>query len=197
MFTGIIEELGTVIAIKQLGTSHRIEISAEKVLEELKVDDSITVNGVCQTVVGRTSSSFEVISVAETLSKTTLSSLKVGEKVNLERAATPVTRLGGHLVSGHIDGMAVVEKIVPLDGSSEVFIRLPKQFAKYVIARGSIAIDGISLTVAEKEDDLIKLAIIPHTSELTTFGVLREGDRVNIELDQIAKMVEQLLAART
>jgi riboflavin synthase len=197
LFTGIIEELGTAIAIKQLGTSRRIEISAEKVLEELKVDDSITVNGVCQTVVGRTSSSFEVISVAETLSKTTLSSLKVGEKVNLERAATPVTRLGGHLVSGHIDGMAVVEKIVPLDGSSEVFIRLPKQFAKYVIARGSIAIDGISLTVAEKEDDLIKLAIIPHTSELTTFGALREGDRVNIELDQIAKMVEQLLAART
>jgi riboflavin synthase len=196
LFTGIIEELGTVIAIKQLGTSRRIEISAEKVLEELKVDDSITVNGVCQTVIGRTSSSFEVISVAETLSKTTLSSLKVGERVNLERAATPLSRLGGHLVSGHIDGMAVVEKIVPLDGSTEVYIRLPKQFAKYVIGRGSIAINGVSLTVAERENDLIKLAIIPHTSQLTTFGALHEGDRVNVELDQIAKMVEQLLATR-
>ncbi|HYM20725.1 MAG TPA: riboflavin synthase [Candidatus Kapabacteria bacterium] len=196
MFTGIIEELGTVIAIKQLGTSRRIEISAEKVLQELKVDDSIAVNGVCQTVVEMLSSSFEVISVAETLSKTTLSSLTVGEKVNLERAATPLTRLGGHLVAGHIDGVAVVETIVPLDGSSEVYIRLPKQFVRYVIARGSIAVNGVSLTVAEKEGDLIKIAIIPHTSELTTFGRLHEGDKVNIELDQIAKMVEQLLLAR-
>lgn len=196
MFTGIIEELGTVIAVMQSGTSVRIDFSAGTVLDDLKVDDSIAVNGVCQTVVNRSSSSFEVICVAETLGKTTLGSLKVGERVNLERAATLSTRLGGHLVQGHIDAVATVEQIVPLDGSWEFYFRLPAELMRYVTPRGSIAINGVSLTVAETDGDLIKVAIIPHTFEHTSFGALANGDRVNIEPDCIAKMVERLLAAQ-
>ncbi len=195
MFTGIIEELGTVIAVMQSGTSLRIDFSAGKVLDDLKVDDSIAVNGVCQTVVNRSSSSFEVICVAETLGKTTLGSLKLGDKVNLERSATLATRLGGHLVQGHVDGVATVERVVPLDGSWEFYFRVPAAFMRYVIARGSIAVNGVSLTVAEIEGDLVKIAIIPHTFEHTTFGWLGVGDSVNIELDCIAKMVERLVAA--
>ncbi len=197
MFTGIIEEIGTVIAIKHEGTSLRIEFSAEKVLGDLKVDDSIAVNGVCQTVVNCGVSFFEVICVAETLSKTTLGSLKARDKVNLERAATLATRLGGHLVQGHIDGVATVEKINSVNGSWEFYLKLPTSIIKYVIPRGSITIEGVSLTVAEKDRDRIKIAIIPHTFDHTTFGTLTIGSQVNVEPDSIAKMVESLLAAQT
>ncbi len=197
LFTGIIEEIGTVIAIKHNGTSLRIEFRAEKVLDDLKVDDSIAVNGVCQTVVNCGVSFFEVICVAETLSKTTLGSLKAGDTVNLERAATLATRLGGHLVQGHIDGVATIEKINVLDGSWEFYLRLPTSIMKYVTPRGSIAIEGVSLTVAEKESDRIKIAIIPHTFEHTTFNTMNIGSKVNVEPDCIIKMVESLLAAQT
>ncbi|HET9134989.1 MAG TPA: riboflavin synthase [Candidatus Kapabacteria bacterium] len=194
MFTGIIEELGTVIAVSNEETSLRIEFRAGKVLEDLKVDDSIAVNGVCQTVVKCGALSFEVICVSETIAKTTLSSLKVGNSVNLERSATLSTRLGGHLVYGHVDGVARIERIVDLGGSWEFYLKLPPQFMKYVILRGSIAIEGVSLTVAERTTDTIKIAVIPHTFEQTTFSTLREGMIVNVELDCIAKMVEQMLA---
>ena len=197
MFTGIIEEIGTVIAIKHNGTSLRIEFRAEKVLDDLKVDDSIAVNGVCQTVVDCGVSFFEVICVAETLSKTTLGSLKAGNTVNLERAATLATRLGGHLVQGHIDCVATIEKINSLDGSWEFYLKLPTSIMKYVTPRGSITIEGVSLTVAEKEHDRIKIAIIPHTFEHTTFSTMTIGSKVNVEPDSIAKMVESLLAAQT
>ncbi len=193
MFTGIIEEIGTVIAKSNEGTSLRIEIRAEKVLDDLKVDDSIAVNGVCQTVVHRKTLSFEVICVAETLSKTTLGSLKVGDSVNLERAATLSTRLGGHLVQGHVDGVVSVERIVPLDGSWEFYFKLPPQWMKYIAGRGSIAIEGVSLTVASLNEHEIKIAVIPHTFGQTTFHLLRTGMNVNVELDCIAKMVERLL----
>lgn len=184
------------IAVMQHGTSVRIDFSAQDVLDDLKVDDSIAVNGVCQTVVNRSSSVFEVMCVAETLGKTTLGSLKVGDRVNLERAATLTTRLGGHLVQGHVDGVASLERIVPMDGSWEFYFRLPTELTRYVIARGSIAIEGVSLTVAEIEGELIKVAIIPHTFEHTTFGALNVGDKVNIEPDSLAKIVEKLLAAQ-
>jgi len=194
LFTGIIEELGTVIAVSNEGTSLRIEFRAEKVLGDLKVDDSIAVNGVCQTVVKRGALSFEVICVSETIAKTTLSSLKVGNTVNLERSATLSTRLGGHLVYGHVDGVARIERIADLRGSWEFYFKLPSEFMKYVIPRGSIAIEGVSLTVADRTTETIKIAVIPHTFEQTTFSSLREGMLVNVELDCIAKMVEQLLA---
>jgi riboflavin synthase len=193
VFTGIIEELGTLIAVNSAGNGLRLQFSAEKVLTDLKIDDSIAINGVCQTVINCGTSFFEVISVSETLKKTTLSSLKVGEKANLERAATLNTRLGGHLVQGHIDGTALTKKIVAIDGSWEYYIELPEKFMRYVIPQGSIAVNGISLTVAEIHGNLIKVAIIPHTYEMTSVQYIRDGDFVNIELDCIAKMVERLI----
>jgi riboflavin synthase len=194
VFTGIIEEIGTCIVRDSIETSVRLQFSAAQVLNDLKVDDSIAVNGVCLTVTDVPSSRFEVIAVAETLSKTTTGSLKEGDRVNLERAATLSTRLGGHLVQGHIDGVAQIKKILSAGGGSrEYYFELPAEFMRYVIPRGSIAIDGVSLTVAEVEGNIIKVAIIPHTYTETNFQFLHEGSSVNIELDMLAKTVERLL----
>jgi riboflavin synthase len=213
MFTGIIEELGTLVERKAMGTSLCLKIEAERVFHGsgplgpeiqqigLKIDDSISINGVCQTVTSVSPPFFEVIAVRETLQKTTLRSLIVGQasacRVNLERAATLQTRLGGHLVSGHVDGRARVTEIRDLDGSWEFFFELPKPMARYVIPMGSITLDGVSLTVAEVVDGVlsttIKTAIIPHTYYYTNFQNLSVGDEVNVELDQIAKMVERLM----
>lgn len=195
MFTGIIEEIGTCVVLEEVDTSLRLLFSAEKVFSELKVDDSIAVNGVCLTVTSTDSTQFEVWAVAETLKKTTLGSLKVGDCVNLERAATLSTRLGGHLVQGHIDGLARVENIADAGGNSrEFFLRVQDEHTRYIIPRGSIAINGVSLTVAEVDGSVIKIAIIPHTYSHTSFQWLRIGENVNIELDLIAKMVERLLS---
>ena len=193
MFTGIIEELGTCIVRNVVETSVRLQFSAVKVLDDLKVDDSISVNGVCLTAVSVGASSFEVIAVSETIEKTTLGSLKVGSRVNLERALTLQTRLGGHLVQGHIDGVARVVNIRSVGGSWEYSFELPEKFLRYVIPQGSIAIDGVSLTVANIEGSVIKAAIIPHTYEMTNFQYFCSGDFVNIEVDCLGKMVERLL----
>ncbi len=194
MFTGIIEELGTLIATESVESGLRLQFSAAAVLSDLKIDDSISVNGVCQTVVDRKASFFEVISVPETLKKTTLSSLRKEEKVNLERAATLSTRLGGHLVQGHIDGVALTNGIENVGGSWMYEFELPDEFMRYVMPQGSIAIDGVSLTVARIHGNMITIAIIPHTYKMTNFQYLHVGDRVNIELDSIAKMVERLMS---
>lgn len=193
MFTGIIEELGTLIASNSEGSGLRLQFRAETVLSDLKIDDSISVNGVCQTVIALGASFFEVISVHETLKKTSLSSLKVGEKVNLERAATLLTRLGGHLVQGHIDGVALTKGIQDVGGSWLFEFELPERFMRYVIPQGSIAINGVSLTVAGIAGSMITIAIIPHTFASTTFHDLRVGDQVNIEVDCVAKMIERLI----
>ena len=195
MFTGIIEELGTLIASHSAGSGLRLQFSAEKVLSDLKTDDSISINGVCQTVISVETSSFEVIAVPETLKKTNFSSLKIGESVNLERAAMMSSRLGGHLVQGHIDGVALTSGIKDIGGSWMFEFELPVQFMRYVIAQGSIAINGISLTVAELEGNGIRVAIIPHTYEVTNMKYLCSGDFVNIELDCMAKMIERLMEA--
>lgn len=195
MFTGIIEEIGTCVVLEGVDTSLRLLFSAEKVLGDLKVDDSIAVNGVCLTVTSTDSTHFEAWAVAETLKKTTLGSLKVGDHVNLERAATLSTRLGGHLVQGHIDGLATVKEVKNVGGESwEFFFEVPQEYMRYIVPRGSIAINGVSLTVAEVVGSDIKIAIIPHTYSETIFQWLREGDKVNIELDIIAKMVERLMS---
>ena len=195
MFTGIIEEIGTCVVLEDVETSLRLLFSAEKVLSDLKVDDSIAVNGVCLTVTSTNSTQFEAWAVAETLKKTTLGSLKVGDRVNLECAATLSTRLGGHLVQGHIDGLATVKDVRSVGGeSSEFFFEVPQEYMRYIVPRGSIAISGVSLTVAEVVGNVIKIAIIPHTYSETIFQWLREGDKVNIELDIIAKMVERLMS---
>lgn len=195
MFTGIIEELGTLIARDTVGSGLRLQFSAEKTLSDLKTDDSISVNGVCQTVVAREASFFEVISVPETLKKTTVSSLKVGEKVNLERAAMLSSRLGGHLVQGHIDGVALTKGIREIGGSWMFEFEFPNEFMRYVMSQGSVAINGVSLTVAAVQGDVIEVAIIPHTHLMTNFQYLRVGDHVNIEVDCIAKMVERLIGS--
>jgi riboflavin synthase len=193
VFTGIIEELGTLIASNSVGSGLRLQFSADKILSDLKIDDSISVNGVCHTVVARETSFFEVISVSETLSKTSLSSLNIGENVNLERAATLSTRLGGHLVQGHIDGVALTIGIEDLVGSWMFELELPIQFMRYIMPQGSIAINGVSLTVARVNGCVITVAIIPHTYEMTNFKNLRTGDFVNIEVDCVAKMIERLM----
>lgn len=200
MFTGLIEELGTLVDRRDEGSSLRLVIKAEKVLSDLKIDDSVSVNGCCQTAVLVDSPTFEVIAVRETLQKTTLGSLKIGEALNLERAATLGTRLGGHLVQGHIDGVSKVLEIRDLGsatirGSWEFWFELPRQFRQYVVPVGSIAVNGVSLTVAEIRDDRFKTAIIPHTHAVTNFHDLRPGSEVNIEYDVMAKMVERMLAA--
>jgi riboflavin synthase len=200
MFTGLIEELGTLVDRRDEGSSLRLVIKAEKVLSDLKIDDSVSVNGCCQTAVLVDSPTFEVIAVRETLQKTTLGSLKIGEALNLERAVTLGTRLGGHLVQGHIDGVSKVLEISDLGGSWEFWFELPRQFRQYVVPVGSIAVNGVSLTVAEvdersSKDGRFKTAIIPHTYAVTNFHDLRPGTEVNIEYDVMAKMVERMLSA--
>ena len=195
MFTGLIEELGTLVDRREEGSSLRLVIKAEEVLSDLKIDDSVSVNGCCQTAVLVDSPTFEVIAVSETLQKTTLGSLKIGEALNLERAVTLGTRLGGHLVQGHIDGVSEVLEIRDLGGSWEYWFGLPREFSQYVVRVGSIAVNGVSLTVAEVKADRFKVAIIPHTYEVTNFHDLLPGAKVNIEYDVMAKMVERMLAA--
>jgi len=213
LFTGLIEELGIIVDLKGEGTSLCLKIEAERVLagnsgddrssaknpqNGLKIGDSIAVNGVCLTATRIQPPYFEVTAVQETLAKTTLGSLKVGGKnersfVNLERAASLETRLGGHLVQGHVDGVARVMEVREVKGSWEVFFELPPNGEQYVVPQGSIAIDGISLTVAGIEGSRIRVAIIPHTYNHTTIQYLTAGDRVNVEFDVIAKMVERLV----
>jgi riboflavin synthase len=193
MFTGLIEELGTLVDREDTGSSLRLLIKAGKVLSDLKIDDSIAVNGCCQTVVGVASPTFEVIAVRETLQKTTLGSLKIGEALNLERAVTLGTRLGGHLVQGHIDSTSELLEVRDLGGSWEFWFELPAAYRQYVIPVGSIAVNGVSLTVADVREDRFKVAIIPHTFEVTTFHDLEPGQRANIEYDAMAKMVERML----
>ena len=238
MFTGIIEELGTIVELISEGTSLCLKIEAQKVFlrdnsvddssstegaknlqNGLKIGDSIAVSGVCLTVERVnvddrlfTPPCFEVTAVRETLEKTTLGSLiaeyegmsgtRIDCKVNLERAATLETRLGGHLVQGHVDGVATISEIRDLNGSWEFFFALPAKAERFVVTQGSIALDGVSLTIAAilpppKEGGgqgvVIKVAIIPHTYYHTNFENLKAGDKVNVEFDVIAKMVERLV----
>jgi len=196
VFTGIVEEIGVVRHIEETPSGQRIEVGAEKVLERLAVDDSIDVAGACLTVTARDDRSFTVIAVPETLSRTTLGRLSRGSRVDLERAATPTTALGGHIVQGHIDATTtLVERRAEGDGARLRFA-LPKPLARYVVEKGFIAVDGVSLTVAAVAKTTFDVALIPHTAERTTLGQLREGDPVNVEVDVIAKYVERLLEGR-
>ncbi len=196
MFTGIVEEVGVVRHIEETPSGQRIEIAAERVLERLAVDDSIDVAGACLTVIARDDRSFTVLAVPETCARTTLGQLVRGSRVDLERAATPQTALGGHIVQGHIDATTpLVERRAEGDGAVLRF-SLPKDLSRYVVAKGFIAIDGVSLTVATLARTTFDVALIPHTASRTTLGTLREGDRVNVEVDVIGKYVERLLEAR-
>lgn len=193
MFTGIVEEVGVVRHVEETPSGQRIEVGAEKVLERLAVDDSIDVAGACLTVTARDDRSFTVIAVPETLSRTTLGRLSRGSRVDLERAATPTTALGGHIVQGHIDATTtLVDRRAEGDGARLRFA-LPKTLARYVVEKGFIAVDGVSLTVAGVAKTTFDVALIPHTADRTTLGQLREGDPVNVEVDVIAKYVEKMV----
>jgi len=190
MFTGIIEELGTAVA---WGT--RLTVRCATVLEDAREGCSISVNGVCLTALDLTPDSFSADLAPETLARTNLGDLRVGSRVNLERPVTPVTRLSGHIVQGHVDGTGELVALDELrDGNWWLKVRIPPALDRYLVHKGSIAIDGISLTIATLEGDLLGVTIIPHTYACTTLGSRSVGDRVNLEVDVLAKHVEKLLA---
>ena len=193
MFTGLVEEIGAVAAITPIGPGVRLTIRCETVLEGLALGDSVAVNGACLTATEIMDSAFSVDCVAETLSRTAIGTLEVGAPVNLERAMRLGDRLGGHLVQGHIDGTGEVVSLTPEGDSLRVRVRLPEDLRKYVVEKGSVAIDGISLTVAERHDDGLTVALIPHTMAHTTLGPASQGRMVNLEVDLVAKYVAQLV----
>ncbi|MBN2009173.1 riboflavin synthase [candidate division KSB1 bacterium] len=193
MFTGLIEEIGTIRQVQRRSTSIRISIQANKILDDLKIDDSVAVNGACLTAVEVGPDYFSVDAVAETLAKTTLNDLRPSAPVNLERALRLQDRLGGHLVQGHIDTVARIQQFQQGNEGGDLRIEMPQELLKYVIPKGSITIDGISLTVAEITGHVIRLAIIPHTLKQTILQYKRRGDMVNIEVDLLAKYIEQLM----
>lgn len=189
MFTGIIEEMGIVKSIK----NSAITIEADKIFDDLKLGDSVAVNGTCLTISSFSNKIFKADITSETLSRTNLGDLKSGFKVNLERALTLSKRLGGHIVSGHIDGVGIIKNISKNDRDIILKIEVPANLMKYIIEKGSVAVDGISLTVAEVNKNIFSIAIIPHTFNETILYYKKEGDKVNIENDIIGKYVEKLL----
>lgn len=193
MFTGIIEEVGSVIRIQSGGSSSFIEIQAKTVLSDVHLGDSIAVNGVCLTVTAFTAGSFRADVMNETLSRSSLGSLRAGSPVNLERAMAANGRFGGHIVSGHIDGTGTVTD-VRKDGIAVWYtIAAPPHILRYIVEKGSIAIDGISLTVAKLTDSSFSVSVIPHTAEKTILSSKTKGDTVNLENDIIGKYAEKLL----
>ncbi|MEK6684086.1 MAG: riboflavin synthase [Nitrospirota bacterium] len=196
MFTGIIEEMGVVQVFDRLKRSPQLSVLAMTVMEDLAAGDSITVNGVCLTATGRTDKKFTADVSAETLTVTNLGSLKVGDAVNLERAVRVNSRLGGHLVSGHVDGVGLIRDRRQEEDAWLLTIEIPKELLRYCIKKGSIAVDGISLTINQVTDKDIQVAIIPHTGKMTTLGLKGVGTTVNIECDLIGKYLERLLLER-
>jgi riboflavin synthase len=196
MFTGIVEELGSVKTLRRDAGAARLTISASLVLESTSIGDSICVNGVCLTVVEMNKNEFSADVAVETLRVTNLGELKVGAKVNLERALQLSARIGGHLVSGHVDAVGRIRDKREEGNGWRIFIDAPETVLRYVIRKGSIAIDGISLTVADVDTSGFSIAMIPHTAKLTTLGYKTAGDSVNLESDIIGKYVERLLSGR-
>ncbi len=194
MFTGIVEERGRVRALEPREGGARIEIAATTVLDDAEIGASIAVNGCCLTVVELGDGWWAADAVTETLDRTGLGRLAAGDPVNLERPLRLDDRLSGHLVQGHVDGVGVLVDRVPLpDGSTRMRFRLPVRLTRYLVEKGSITIDGISLTVAALDDDGFDVAVIPHTLEVTNLGTLPTGSEVNLEVDVLAKYVERLL----
>ena len=196
MFTGIIEELGKVKAIEIQPDALRITIEGPLVVSDVKRGDSISVSGACLTAVEYDSTSFTADVMQETLKLTSLDGIKVGDPVNLERAMTAATRFGGHVVLGHVDGVGEVISREPSENWEWVRVSIPKELMKYVVLKGSITIDGISLTVNEMGDDYIGLSLIPETLAVTTLGSKQPGSKVNVEVDVMAKHIERLIEAR-
>ena len=193
MFTGIIEELGTVERVTRGRVSAILAIRAEAILSDLKIGDSVAVNGVCLTATSLTGHGFTADVMHETLDRSSLAGLGPGSPVNLERAMAADGRFGGHIVAGHVDGVGTIAAIEQDDNAIWFTITAPEQVLRYVVEKGSIAIDGISLTVARVETDRFAVSVIPHTAAVTLLGQRRTGDRVNLESDLVGKYVERLL----
>jgi riboflavin synthase len=195
VFTGIVEELGTVEAITPRGAGHRIVLRAPRVAAQAKPGDSIAVNGICLTVAELASAGFEADASPETLERTSLRALRAGCLVNLEQALKPDSRLGGHIVQGHVDATGTIAAIDALgDGHRRLSVRYPAELERYLAYKGSVAVDGISLTIASLGGGAFSAAVIPHTWAHTNLRARRPGDTVNLETDVLAKYVEKLLA---
>lgn len=194
MFTGIIEETGIIKEFRQGRENALVTVECKNVLEDTKIGDSIAIDGICQTVISIGKASFSVQVSAETLKVTTFSSFKIGQKVNLERALTLNGRLGGHIVTGHVDGLAKVKNIEKLSEFYNIKFEFTKDLAKYIAKKGSVTLNGVSLTVADVSKNEFWVAIIPHSFENTGLNCLKSGDCVNIEVDILAKYVEKILS---
>lgn len=193
MFTGIIEETGKLTSVENIAGGKRLKISASKIFNDLKIDDSVCVNGVCLTVTKIDNYFFWCDAVGETLNKTTLANVNQNYELNLERALRLTDRLGGHLVQGHVNGIGIITRLTKLGENFSLEIEIPKEIVKYVVDEGSITVDGISLTVAKIVERKITVSIIPHTWSNTNLQQRKTGDRVNIETDIFAKYVEKIL----
>lgn len=197
MFTGIVEELGTVVGIEPLTDSARIRIEGPLVTSDAVHGASIAVNGVCLTVVEFGDGQFSADVMNETLMRSSLGQLNAGSRVNLERPVSLAARLGGHLVQGHVDGTGHIVSRTPSENWEIVRISLPDDLGRYVVEKGSITVDGVSLTVVDAERDSFSVSLIPTTLELTTLGYKTAGDPVNLEVDVVAKYVERMMQWRT
>ena len=194
MFTGIVEEVGVVLRIS-FSPVFQLDIGAGKVVEGLKVSDSICVNGVCLTVTERGNNNFKVQVMSHTLNKTNLGSLRPQDKINLERALTPASFMGGHFVTGDIDGLAMLERIRKETSQWVLTLKPPSDLEKYIVPQGRVALQGVSLTVADKRDGDFQVCLIPYTLEYTTLKYCKEGDLLNLEVDILAKYVNQILTS--
>lgn len=196
MFTGIIGEVGTVRSTSDTGSGRRLSIQASDTLDALAVGSSVAVAGVCLTVVALGPGHFDVAAVPETLERSSLGALGAGDAVNLERPLVASGRFDGHVVQGHVDAVAIVKSLEGEGESTRMWLDLAPQHLRYVIEKGSVAVDGVSLTVSGLDDHGFEVVLIPHTLQATTFGALAVGDRVNVEVDVLAKYIERLLEAR-
>ncbi len=197
MFSGLIEERGRIAACEQRGMDLRLRVATGWQGDDLPaLGDSLAVNGVCLTVIDWDGDVVGLDVSAETLSCTSLATLTVGSAVNLERALLPTTRLGGHIVSGHVDGMACVVDFAPVGESRRLQLRVPAELQRYIAAKGSLTVDGVSLTVNKVAGDLAEINLIPHTMAVTTLGQIEPGQMVNIEVDLLARYLERLLSVR-
>ena len=193
MFTGLIAALGTVERLAEGSTSCRLTVRAPKLLSGVKIGDSIAVNGVCLTVVHLRGDTFTADVMPETVRRTTLHLLQPGDRVNLEKALRPADGLDGHIVQGHVEGVGSIQQIVP-EGNALVYrIKAPRELLRYIVEKGSVAVDGISLTVTEADDSGFGVSLIPHTAKMTTLGFKHAGDAVNLETDILARYVEKML----
>jgi len=194
MFTGLVEDVGQVVAAERRGDSVDLAITPTRFpVAELQLGDSVAIDGTCLTVTEKTDRAFRALAGPETLQRTTLGELAAGARVNLERALRVGDRLGGHIVQGHVDGVGVISAMTPVGPAIDIAVRAPAGLGRYLIEKGSVAVDGISLTINQVDGDTFRVSIIPHTQDMTTLTAKAVGARVNLEVDQIAKYVEKLV----